>query len=148
MLSSVTQGNLHYDTPIYLMNIGSVYQKIGRRENANGFWRTANENLQQVLLPSATKFRQGNVFAPVCQSFRSQGVSGRHPPGADTPILYPGQTPPSFPQADTSILPRLGLGFLIMAHSDRAYVGTGLGPGPEWVTVYYVTLHTATYVGT
>ena len=50
MLSSVTQGNLHYDTPIYLMNIGSVYQKIGRRENANGFWRTANENLQQVLL--------------------------------------------------------------------------------------------------
>ena len=50
MLSSVTQGNLHYDTPIYLMNIGSVYQKIGRRENANGCWRTANENLQQVLL--------------------------------------------------------------------------------------------------
>ena len=50
MLSSVTQGNLHYDTPIYLMNIGSVYQKIGRRENANGFWRTENENLQQVLL--------------------------------------------------------------------------------------------------
>ena len=25
-----------------------------------------------------------------------------------------------------------------MAYSDRTYVGTGLGPGPEWITVYYV----------
>ena len=25
-----------------------------------------------------------------------------------------------------------------MAYSDRTYVGTGPGPGPEWVTVYYV----------
>ena len=26
----------------------------------------------------------------------------------------------------------------LMAYSDRTYVGTGPGPGPEWVTVYYV----------
>ena len=26
----------------------------------------------------------------------------------------------------------------VMARSDRTYMGTGLGPGPEWVTVYYV----------
>ena len=25
-----------------------------------------------------------------------------------------------------------------MAYSDRTYVGTGPGPGPEWITVYYV----------
>ena len=25
-----------------------------------------------------------------------------------------------------------------MAYSDRTYVGTGLGPGPKWVTVYCV----------
>ena len=25
-----------------------------------------------------------------------------------------------------------------MAYSDRTYVGTGPGPGPEWVTVFYV----------
>ena len=68
MLSSVTQGNLHYDTPIYLMNIGSVYQKIGRRENANGFWRTANENLQQVLLsllPPANEVWDNVIFSPI-----------------------------------------------------------------------------------
>ena len=28
----------------------------------------------------------------------------------------------------------------LMAYSDRTYVGTGLGPGPEWVNVYYVKL--------
>ena len=26
----------------------------------------------------------------------------------------------------------------LMAYSDRTYVGTGPGPGPEWVTVFYV----------
>ena len=30
------------------------------------------------------------------------------------------------------------LGLWFMAYSDRTYVGTGPGPGPEWVTVYYV----------
>ena len=25
-----------------------------------------------------------------------------------------------------------------MAYSDKTYVGMGPGPGPEWVTVYYV----------
>ena len=38
---------------------------------------------------------------------------------------------------------------LLMAYSDRTYVGMELGLGPEWVTVYYVShFHTATYVGT
>ena len=38
---------------------------------------------------------------------------------------------------------------LFMAYSDRIYVGTRLGLGPEWVTVYFVSnLHTAAYVGT
>ena len=26
----------------------------------------------------------------------------------------------------------------LVAYSDRTYVGTGPGPGPEWVTVFYV----------
>ena len=30
------------------------------------------------------------------------------------------------------------LELLLMAYSDRAYVGTGPGPGPEWPTVHYV----------
>ena len=29
-------------------------------------------------------------------------------------------------------------GLNLMAHSDRAYVGTGPEPGLEWVTLYYV----------
>ena len=36
----------------------------------------------------------------------------------------------------------------LMAYSDRTDVGTGLGLGPEWVTVYCVKPHTVTYVGT
>ena len=48
------------------------------------------------FLPSATKLRQGNVFTPVCQSFRSQGgglpqcMLGYTHPQVDTPM----QTPP------------------------------------------------------
>ena len=34
----------------------------------------------------------------------------------------------------------------LMAYSDRTYVGTG--PGPEWVTVYYVKPSRSTYVRT
>ena len=39
-----------------------------------------------------------------------------------------------------SVVPLLTSHYLcgVMAHSDRTYVGTGTGPGPEWVTVYYV----------
>ena len=40
------------------------------------------------------------------------------------------------------------ISYALMAYLDRTYVGTGPGPGPEWVTVYYVKLSHATYVGT
>ena len=39
---------------------------------------------KNVLLPPATKLRQGNVFTPVCHSVHGGGVChppGRHPPG-------------------------------------------------------------------
>ena len=43
-----------------------------------------NQNLSSLLwlLPPATKLRQGNVFTPACQSFRSQGFC--HTPRVDT----------------------------------------------------------------
>ena len=38
-------------------------------------------------LPPATKLRQGNIFTPVCQSFRSRSHPlGQTPPQADTPL--------------------------------------------------------------
>ena len=54
------------------------------------------------LLPPATKLWQGNVFAPVCQSFCSQGVWPQPPtPGQTHPVgrnplgrHSPRQTPP------------------------------------------------------
>ena len=30
------------------------------------------------------------------------------------------------------------MSLIVMVHSDRTYVG--MGPGPEWVTVYYVKI--------
>ena len=75
--------------------------------NDGGFWMKF-----RLLLPSATKLRQGNIFTGVCQSFCSQegGVSQhalgrgmypsmhwvRHPPGQIPPgQTHPGQTPPA-----------------------------------------------------
>ena len=59
--------------------------------------------LAHLFLPSATQLRQGNVFTPVCQLFCShegRGVSGRHTPSGQTPLLA--DTPP----ADTPLTGR------------------------------------------
>ena len=60
--------------------------------------KTATEYIS-LLLPPATKLRQGNVFTPVCQSFcsRGEGVSVREPPPPRQKSPWtetPGQTPP------------------------------------------------------
>ena len=62
--------------------------------------------LFHLILPSETYLRQGNVFTGVCQSFCPQGVSSRHRPWPDIPLVrHPlGQTLPSgqtVPWADT-----------------------------------------------
>ena len=58
-------------------------------------WPLLGYQLEELeLLPPATKLRQGNIFTPVCQSFRWRG-GVCYTPWAEAP----GQTPPPRPDA-------------------------------------------------
>ena len=63
-----------------------------RYRNRHAVASNIMNSITVVYLPPATKLRQGNVFAPVCQSFCSQGegVSVRESPlGRDPPRQTP-----------------------------------------------------------
>ena len=80
-------------------------------------WRI--QDLHEVEAPTLQWGRQHTIlpnFAKNCMKLKEFG------PGGGPPI----------PRAHPLYLP------LLMAYSDSTYVGAGPGPGPEWVTIFYV----------
>ena len=60
-------------------------------------WSCLNLKFHKLLLPSAKKLGQGNIFSSVCQEFCPQGeVPGQVPPWTSTPLgrYHPGQVHP------------------------------------------------------